>query len=185
MKSKIHPLSKFKFWWDLIINSLSLTNAMYVPVEIAFNINTEGMSFLNYAMDLIFFADIILSFRTIIIDEKTFDPITSSKSIAFHYIKGGRFFIDFVATVPIEMIGDLAGFSGTTLKLISLLKLTRLLRLSRLITFIKMKKEFKQSLRLIILAVYIFLLIHLMACGTYYITDISSTWIPASEMLPQ
>ena len=140
---KIHPLSKFKFWWDLIINSLSLLNAVYVPIEIAFNLNTEGMDILNYLMDFIFFVDIIMNFKTIIFEDRTNEPITNSKIIAWNYIKGGRFAVDVLATIPIELIGDLAGFSKGTLKLVSLMKLTRLLRLSRLITFIRMKKSFK------------------------------------------
>ena len=79
----------------------------------------------------------------IIFDDRTNEPITNSKAIAWNYIKGGRFTVDVLATVPIELIGDLAGFSKGTLKLVSLMKLTRLLRLSRLITFIQMKKSFK------------------------------------------
>jgi hypothetical protein len=169
----------------MFINALSLMNAVNVPIEIAFSINTPGMDALNYIMDIIFFADIVINFRTIVFDHRTNDPITDSRFIAWNYIKGGRFFMDLVSTIPIEVIGDIAGtsISKGTLKLVGLLKLTRLLRISRIITFIKMKKSFKYGIRMTLLGIYLFLIIHFMGCGIYYVFTISEVWIPANAMI--
>ena len=49
----------------MLIIALSLINAIYVPIEITFAIETFAMDGLNYFMDVVFGADIIVNFRTI------------------------------------------------------------------------------------------------------------------------
>lgn len=79
MRELIHPHSHFKFYWDMFIIGLSLINAIYVPVEIAFSIQTPSMEGINYFMDVVFVMDIFVNFRTIQFDERTNDPITDPK----------------------------------------------------------------------------------------------------------
>jgi len=55
------------------------------------------------------------------------------------------------------------------LKLIGLIKLTRLLRLGRIITYIRMSKSFKHGIKIFMLAIYLFLIIHWIDCAAYYI----------------
>lgn len=167
----IHPHSRPKFYWDSFINLLSLMNSVEVPLEIAYQIDTSGLESINYIMDLIYITDIFVNFRTIYFDPKTSDPVTSYKSIAKNYIKSGRFFIDLIASLPLELIADLSNgaISKSTLKLIGLIKLTRLLRLGKIITYIKMRKSFKHGIRLILLFIYLFLIIHFMSCFSFYI----------------
>ena len=180
----IHPHSKKKFYWDLIIILLSIINAIYVPMEITFSLQSSLMETINYAMDAIFIMDIVVNFRTIYLDPRTMDPVTNNKMIALAYIKSGRFFVDFLASFPLEIIGDATNVSKGTLKLISLIKLTRLLRLSKIVTFIKMKKSLKHGIRLFILVIYLFLIVHFMACFAYYIFQINQTWIPPKDIVP-
>ena len=174
IKELIHPHSKPKFYWDLLIIVLSLMNALYVPIEIAFEIDTPPMEGINYAMDVIFLMDIAINFRTIVFDDRTNDPITNPRTIAIMYLKGGRFFVDLVASLPLEVIGDLSGgtISKGTLKLIGLVKLTRLLRLGKIVNFIKINKAFKHGLRFLLLFVYLFLIIHLIDCAAFYVFSI-------------
>jgi potassium voltage-gated channel Eag-related subfamily H protein 7 len=91
----------------MLIIVLSLINAIYVPVEITFAIETPAMEGINYIMDSIFVIDIIVNFRTIYFDDRTNDPITNTREIAINYILRGRFFVDVVATLPLEFIGDI------------------------------------------------------------------------------
>ena len=91
----------------MLIIFLSLINAIYVPVEITFAIETPPMEGINYIMDTIFVLDIVVDFRTIIFDDRTNDPITDTHEISMNYILRGRFFIDIVATLPLEFIGDI------------------------------------------------------------------------------
>lgn len=187
MGQLIHPHSKGKFYWDMIINLLSLMNAIYVPVEISYEIDTPEMEAVNYVMDIIFLIDIVVNFRTIIFDERTSDAITDNRAIAINYIKGGRFFIDLVASLPLEVIGDLSGgtISKGTLKLIGLIKLTRLLRLGKIINFIKVNKSFKHGLRFLLLFIYLFLIIHFIDCAAFYVFSITSNWVPPMDIIQQ
>lgn len=171
----IHPHSKGKFYWDTVINILSLMNAVYVPLEVSFAIETPAMEAVNYIMDLIFLADIVVNFRTIYFDSRTSDPVIDNNKIAINYVKGGRFAVDLIASIPLEVIGDFAGGSINkgTLKLIGLIKLTRLLRLGKIVTYVKMKKSFKHGIRIILLAIYLFLIIHWFACGAYYVFNMN------------
>jgi hypothetical protein len=79
-------------------------NSILVPLEITFSFEVKGLEVLDYLMDFIFFLDIIVNFRTIIFDSRTEEPITNFKVIAKHYVITGRFFIDFISTLPIELI---------------------------------------------------------------------------------
>eukprot|EP00347_Sterkiella_histriomuscorum_P014633 403360135 len=185
-KELIHPHSNAKFYWDMIIIILSLVNAIYVPVEITFNIETPPMEAINYIMDCVFVADIIVNFRTIQLDERTSDAIIDPKQISLNYIFKGRFFVDLISTIPLEFIGDIenVNVSKSTLKLIGLIKLTRLLRLARIITYIKMNKNLKDGIRVIMLAVYLFLIIHWIDCAAYYVFQVGSEWLPPKDVIP-
>jgi hypothetical protein len=79
-------------------------NAIYVPMEITFSIKKLSVDIMDYIMDLIFFMDIIVSFRSIVFDPVTEEPITDFKRIAKIYILSGRFFIDLISCLPIEVI---------------------------------------------------------------------------------
>lgn len=76
------------------------------------------------------------------------------------------------------------GISRSKLKLIGLIKLTRLLRLGRIITYIKMNKNLKDGIRLIMLAMYLFLIIHWIDCAAYYVFSIESDWFPPLDVIP-
>jgi len=47
--------------------------------------------------------DIIINFRLVYRDSKTDDEIYDWKKIAIRYIFFGRFFIDFLASLPVEI----------------------------------------------------------------------------------
>lgn len=96
------------------------------------------MEAFNYFNDVCFAVDIIVNFRTMFVHHQTGDMVTGAREIARNYVLHGRFFVDIIATVPLEFIGEVEGLnvSPQTLKLIQLVKLTRLFRLGRIITFI-------------------------------------------------
>ena len=61
---------------------------------------------MNSFIDVFFFIDIIVNFRTTYINTKTAEEITTPNLIAFNYLKT-RFVIDFLATIPFDLIGGL------------------------------------------------------------------------------
>ncbi len=65
-----------------------------------------------------FIIDLIMNFRTTIINEMTTEEILDEKQIAISYIKG-RFFLDLLSTIPLDyIIQDNDQISGAHLKLV-------------------------------------------------------------------
>ena len=102
----IHPHSRPKFYWDMVIIILSIANAINIPIEIAFSFKILPVTILDYVMDAIFMIDIVVNFRTIIVDEEKATIIKESKDIARAYIFSGRFFLDLAASLPVEILSD-------------------------------------------------------------------------------
>jgi len=63
-------------------------------------------------VDLCFLTDIILNFRTTIVDKKTGFEVVQPKKIAWAYIKSGWFIIDLVASIPFEWLYSLGQPTG-------------------------------------------------------------------------
>lgn len=80
-------------------------------------------------VEAIFIVDILLNFRTSFVNRKG-EVVSTSKSIALHYLKGW-FILDLIAALPFDLLYSIQ-FSDLSSNL-HLLKLTRLLRLVRLL----------------------------------------------------
>ena len=61
------------------------------------------ISYVNYVIDVIFFLDIVLNFRTTYFSAKTGDEIFAPEKIARNYL-GGKLAIDLLASIPIDSI---------------------------------------------------------------------------------
>jgi hypothetical protein len=105
-----------------------------------------------------------MNFRTAYKDPKTDDLVFDSKRIAINYLKG-RFWIDLLASLPLEYIILLFSESSSQqLKFFGMLKLVRLLRLGRIVTYLKMNSNFKFGMKLIQLLFMLLLIIHWCTC---------------------
>ena len=85
---------------------LSVYNAILVPFEFAFPlviINNPYLDSLEYTIDTMFATDVFFNFRVIYYDSKIEENVTDDRKIAINYVLRGRFVIDFVATLPVEM----------------------------------------------------------------------------------
>ena len=137
---------------------------------------------INYAIDFLFFFDIILNFRTSTQDRNG-EEVISPKVIAINYVTEGRFWIDVLSTIPFELIMakifDIA--DAQKFQILSMLKLFRVLRLGRIIAYMNSTNDVKLSLRLFKLFFFLVLYIHCTACLLYYVArfDESYPWIPA------
>jgi Ion transport protein len=98
---------KFRTRWDVFIICLSLWVCFSLPVHIAFEppaLDSKANQIFNSMIDILYAVDILLNFRTSYINVLTGDEIVDSKLIAFQYLKGGRFFLDLLSTIPFDMI---------------------------------------------------------------------------------
>ncbi len=84
-----------------------------------------------------------------------------TSEIAYDYLKG-RFWIDFVATIPFDFFGELIFGKGSLkmIRSIALLKLVRVLKLNKIISIMKVTNEIKLSLKLIKLIFFLIMYLH-------------------------
>ncbi|KAK2718797.1 potassium/sodium hyperpolarization-activated cyclic nucleotide-gated channel 3-like isoform X2 [Artemia franciscana] len=152
----IHPCSSFRFYWDLCMLLLLVANLIILPVAISFfndDLSTQWIVF-NCLSDTIFMIDIVVNFRTGIMQQDNSEQvILDPKLIAHNYLKTW-FFLDLVSSIPLDYIFLIfnqdygegfqilhAGRALRILRLAKLLSLVRLLRLSRLVRYVSQWEE--------------------------------------------
>jgi hypothetical protein len=187
----IHPRSRFKEVWDIIIFTMTFYNIIYVPYTMAF-IEEAGQYqvTLDLLSDLLFILDLVFQFF-IPFKMKTPDDkfITSYSGIALKYIFGW-FFLDFIASVPINSVINVlqiietdgpANISAIS-NIAKLSRIYRIMKLLRLLKVIKIVQDDEKSIfhdkidivdqyncsmttrRLILFILYFFVLNHMLAC---------------------
>lgn len=100
------PSSPFKIKWDIIIIIFSIWNALEIPFVLAFPFtlkNNPGIEITDNIIDVLFWFDILVNFRTCYIDIKTDTLIDNPKQISRNYLNG-RFWLDLLASLPFESI---------------------------------------------------------------------------------
>jgi len=83
---------------------LATFNCFQIPFDVAFEpplFKSPLFVFTNSLIDIMFALDMIVSFRTTVIDEKTGGEVKNLKFLAVQYIKG-QFTIDLLATLPFD-----------------------------------------------------------------------------------
>ena len=93
-------------------------NVFYIPLDISLEISSHLPSYfyyIDYIVDLMFFMDIIFTFRTVLVKEHGYFSkmnvkqkyvVYNKREIAENYMKG-TFFIDLVASLPLELVAIL------------------------------------------------------------------------------
>lgn len=152
--------------WDLLMMVLAIYNALTVPFFVAFYIEENLTLFtVNTAIDCIFIVDIALNFYTTYIDRNG-DEVTEHRKVVTRYLKG-YFWIDLVASMPIDnfylRFGDVQEDSEF-IQLSDLLKLNRILRLSRIIRLMRAREDVKGFAKLLQLTLYLVVWVHLTGC---------------------
>ncbi|RHY63292.1 hypothetical protein DYB34_003836, partial [Aphanomyces astaci] len=148
----IDPNNSKKLQWDVWLGVLILYNVISIPIQVAFQSNTEDPQTLadviksdfDIVVDCFFALDILLTFRTAVYDLSG-NIVTAPRRIATQYMRMW-FWVDFISTFPFgtfinnSVVGSVDVSSKTTyqnLKLIRFARLTRLLKLARLLKFNK------------------------------------------------
>ncbi len=182
-----NPRNKYKVAWDLFLAVIIFYSVLSIPYKIGFSIEYE-MFFgsvdgaIDLTMDILFLLDIFATFNTGFIFQKIL--VSNRHLIIKRYLKGW-FIIDFLSTVPIDNIAELAmGSEGSntknlrTLKMIRGLRLLRLLKLARLLKLKKVTAILEESgmfnpalFKLFGLLLQILFIAHMLACGWYYMNE--------------
>ncbi|XP_031434152.1 potassium/sodium hyperpolarization-activated cyclic nucleotide-gated channel 1 [Clupea harengus] len=149
----IHPYSDFRFYWDLVMLVMMMGNLIIIPVGITFFSEETSTTWLifNVASDTIFMVDLVMNFRTGIVNEDSSEIILDPKVIRMNYLKSW-FVVDLLSSIPVDYIFLIVekGFDSEVYKtaralrivrFTKILSLLRLLRLSRLIRYIHQWEE--------------------------------------------
>ncbi|XP_065138197.1 potassium/sodium hyperpolarization-activated cyclic nucleotide-gated channel 2 [Paramisgurnus dabryanus] len=152
----IHPYSDFRFYWDLVMLCLMMGNLVILPWGITFfeDQNTLPWITFNVASDTLFLADLVLNFRTGIMEGDNSEIILDPQVIRRRYLRGW-FLVDFISSIPVDyffLIVDIEARlesaevyrTARALRIVrftKILSLLRLLRLSRLIRYIHQWEE--------------------------------------------
>lgn len=95
--------SSFKENWEFVIMIAACWNVFMLPISIAFNSQDVTLDRIALFVDISFVLDMIIVFRTTLLDEDTGLEIKDWKIIAIAYLRG-RFTIDFLSTVPFDWL---------------------------------------------------------------------------------
>jgi len=204
------PEHKYKSIWDFVISTALVTTCIVVPFRLAFYFYDDGnksklSEYFDLFLDALFVLDILVSFNTGIIDQKTFFLISNRAKIACHYLKSW-FIIDLLAVVPFESLikifsesdqpgsldnditnfGKVAKFS----RIYRAIKMVRMFKSAKVITIRhKLRRTVPRGLRikvaferLWLFLVFFFLTVHLQACIWVFVSKAlddqgSTNWV--------
>jgi len=150
----IPPHQRYKFRWDLIVGVLIVYSILVIPWRIGFDIvPDDGSTVFEALVDVIFFIDMILTFRTAPVDAEG-TMLTVPSVIRRKYLEGW-FTVDFLSTAPIDRIVEAlvatdnnVGNETRVLKLVRIVRLFRLLKLARLLKMGRIVRSFEDKFEL-------------------------------------
>ncbi len=175
----IHPDSKKKILWDVLILTGTVFATVYIPFAIVSGSVHSGLfSIANALILLLFCLDIVIESRTGFYEQR--ELITVRKRIRNHYLKHG-FVPDVLATLPLFFILNLLlpEESRYLAKYFSFLPLIKLLRIQKAINRIRNNKHINPSfIRMGLLIFWIFISAHLISCAWMAI------WVDPSALNP-
>lgn len=151
----IHPYSDFRFYWDIVMLLLMMSNLVILPWGITFfeDQNTLPWITFNFISDTLFLVDLVLNFRTGILEDDS-QIILDPRKIRHRYLRSW-FLVDFISSIPVDyifLIVDLEARMESSdvyrtaralriVRFTKILSLLRLLRLSRLIRYVHQWEE--------------------------------------------
>jgi hypothetical protein len=170
--------------WDLLLAFLIFYSVITIPFRLAFMVDAEGYYGehdevalgIDIVIDIFFFLDICLSFRTCFINDDS-ALVTDWKKIAIVYLKGW-FLIDFVSTVPIDRLASLSSSADSdslrVIKVVRVLRLVRLIKLVKLLQIDEMLDTYENyipiprgMISITVMVARIVFVAHLIACMWY------------------
>ncbi|GBG29401.1 Potassium/sodium hyperpolarization-activated cyclic nucleotide-gated channel 1 [Hondaea fermentalgiana] len=184
----LHPESSFRAKWNLFVLCMLLWYSFTIPFSISFSISPYGLwRIIEILFDVAFGVDILLNFITGYYTKRQSVQliVMNHRMIVKNYVMTWLL-VDLIAITPFDIIVTLLT-TGSTVhaersvaslsKLIRLVKLTRLLRLVGLYRYFKYWSDRLKPgmLRLGTSLIVILLVIHLLACFFFYLSDLDPT----------
>jgi len=169
--------------WDLTIIILAIYQALTIPISIAYGVdelNSPIFKTVDSLIDLVFWIDIILNFRTSFVDSLTGEEVLDPVLISKKYLSEPRFYIDVLSTIP---FGDLTSSHSPLLQFLGILKIVRLLRISSVIVNLNTSQDTKAAFKVAYLIFTMFMYIRIMGCTWYMVVEGQEIWIPNNDFI--
>ena len=131
---------------------------------------------------MIFLIDIIIRFRTTYLDLEESYEVKDPHKIGLRYLKS-QFTIDFISSVPFGEIIRIKGAGQSIFQALGLLKLLRLSRLSTTVQRAHLPKDVKVYLKVIMMAIFMFVFIHLLSCFWFSVVARNQRWIQNMDFM--
>ena len=197
----INPQSPIKIYYDFFVMLCTILLLITIPLRYCFQINKSSLTtYYDELIQFIYMFDFVVSFFTAY-ERPDFTLNTERRDIVMNYLKGW-FAIDLLSAFPFDLLLSQNGlFLFKLFKLLRIARITRLLKvlkISRLVKVLKLTSSKTSitdtvfsdleeiTLRLIRGIFVIGILLHILACGWYYITILSNnpnTWYNPDEYL--
>mmetsp|Transcript_15490 Transcript_15490/g.28098 ORF Transcript_15490/g.28098 Transcript_15490/m.28098 type:complete len:700 (+) Transcript_15490:60-2159(+) len=196
----IHPKSRIKTFWNVVLAFLLIYTATFMPFRIAFmdSDSIDGWWYFDNVVDLLFFIDLVINCCSAYYDAYEI-LVISKRKIFLNYFKSW-FIPDVISCIPVGLLqlfnqdDQTGGNNAKLLRLVRLPRLYRLIRITRIVKalnkvqnseFMEKIQDFmslKQSaMRLISSFCTIFILLHIIACFWFFsakLTDFEpDTWV--------
>ena len=185
---------KFILMWQFLSGLASFYCVIEVPVRLAFLTGrqlTVTQQVLEYSVVSIFLTDILVSFNVPIIDQETQNDVNDRLLIFINYMKFW-FWFDVMSALPFDLIVNNASDgtdSAPALYFFRILRIFRIVKLFKLGDILKQKLDHlhidKLFISAIMLMVQVCIVMHLCACGWYYIALTNSSqrnWVENSDL---
>jgi len=134
----IDPSHKYKQIWDACVGVIICFSVAVVPLRLGFDMPmSPEWLVIDWVTDVIFFVDIIVTFRTAYLDDNmllvTVPSMIKKKYLSFWFA------IDLLSTIPIDKIVEflLAADGSDGLRSLKLIRIIRLVRLLKLVKLLK------------------------------------------------
>lgn len=188
----IHPMSVFKNTWDMCMVLLSVANVILVPLNVAYfeSVQEERLEWklFNLVSDVLFFADVVIKFRTGVSMREEHGRISMNADYAAGQYRRGLFYVDSICCLPLDHAALVLMHTGergnepvNTSAYPGLLRLNKLLalpKIGRLTTVISNMANVEENFFVYSTGVYVrlvfnigmlFLLIHWHGCLQYFV----------------
>ncbi len=145
----IHPYSAFRWYWDILMTLFLLMTLLLDPVRMTFYaqlLNEGGQAhvIVGIVVTLVYLTDIVLNFRTGLVDSQS-DLVTLDPALIARNYLTTWFLIDLISTIPFDLIymitekgraGRMEASDINFSKAVRLMELFKVFRLIRAIRYI-------------------------------------------------
>jgi CRP-like cAMP-binding protein len=167
--------------WDLLTIALAAYSSIAIPYQVSFEPASLGITYiqvLNGLVSIVFTLNIFLNFRTTCISSVTGDEIFDTSQIALTYLRSGRFVLDLLICLPLDLLYI---NEERRISLISLVRVVKIFHLSQIIANMRIRNDIKIVAKLTRLLFFLALYVHCVACFWHLIVINNDTWRPPAD----